>query len=148
MWCEWNIDSNWFFVSNIFQSFASDRKLISFQSYWFTANRKQSCFRLIVALFAFDPFRRIYVWSTTSETYRMTFAMLSFDMVKYKPLPFIDCSRPSWYLSRSESKCFWIISAVSLLIIISVITLSMQRTFFITVCYDMNLGFIVSWIFR
>ena len=101
-------------VSSLFQSFASEGKFISFQSYWFILAILLSNFlmvqcncygilrtvAIIIVLWvycgflAFDPLRRIYVWSKIPKAYLDSCNVI--HQQNTKPLPFIDSCKPSW----------------------------------------------------
>ena len=73
-------------------------------------------------------------------------------------LPFIDCSRPNWYLRKSDLKSSWMISSVSKPVMISTLSLSeyirrfsmgpvnfrCQMNFPFATCFKHNYGLVLS----
>ena len=136
------------FVSNFFLSFTWDSKFITFHWYWPIKRLKfvilcesflicpwfnataMVCWKHLSSLLFLDLLLLCYYSFISEYLYMIHHHCLSHwhkTSMKYnekkKLLPFIDCSRPAWYLFKSKSKSSWMISFPLLPIIIIMLPL-------------------------
>ena len=101
----------------------------------------------LLLFFIFYPVWRINIWTTTSKIYFMTLVIYHFNWIKKKLLPFIDVSKFSLYLERSDLKSLWRISFASLWGVNFILTLLEGITRASSISFEEIIA-IVNWIFH